>query len=82
MKTPKIPKIKIKCKECPYYTGIQCHGHGDYWGECTLYEDKHKVLKAIFEKEDGLYVDHKDVWSLTRNDNSTCAFFEITDLRD
>ena len=23
-----------KCKNCKYYTGITCHGHGDFWGEC------------------------------------------------
>lgn len=28
-------KNKIKtCSNCHFFTGIQCHGHGEYWGEC------------------------------------------------
>lgn len=28
-------KKKMKtCKNCVHYTSIQCHGHGEYWGEC------------------------------------------------
>lgn len=26
----------MKCKECMYYTGVQCHGHGEFWGSCQL----------------------------------------------
>lgn len=26
----------MKCKECMYYSGVQCHGHGDFWGTCQL----------------------------------------------
>lgn len=26
----------LNCGNCPYYTGIECHGHGDFWGSCRL----------------------------------------------
>lgn len=26
----------MKCKECMYYSGVQCHGHGEFWGSCQL----------------------------------------------
>lgn len=51
------------CKNCHYYTGIQCHGHGDYWGECkknknTLfcYDDSPclqdiKTLREVYFKQ-------------------------------
>lgn len=69
-------KIEIKCKNCPYYTGLQCHGHGDYWGECTLYQDKAKLLQKLFETKD-TYFHEKDVWALIRYDEDTCKFFEL-----
>ena len=39
---------KLKCKDCIYYTGIQCHGHGDYWGECNLLENTRLMFSKIF----------------------------------
>ena len=27
-----------KCENCIFYTGVQCHGHGDFWGTCNLIE--------------------------------------------
>lgn len=27
---------ELKCKNCPYYTGMLTHGHGEFWGECNL----------------------------------------------
>lgn len=26
----------IKCENCRYFTGVKCHGHGEYWGNCML----------------------------------------------
>lgn len=25
-----------KCKDCSFYSGVKCHGHGDFWGNCNL----------------------------------------------
>ena len=42
-----------KCENCQYYTGIQCHGHGDYYGLCLkrkeriMVEDKTPCLQDI-----------------------------------
>lgn len=34
-----MKKSKLKyCKGCKYYTGILCHGHGDFWGQCRKYK--------------------------------------------
>lgn len=29
----------FKCKECMYFTGVQCHGHGEFWGSCKLIDE-------------------------------------------
>lgn len=54
-------KIKIKneitlssettCRECIYNTGIQCHGHGDYWAECSLYKKLRDQYKNCFNRK-------------------------------
>lgn len=76
-------KIDIKCCNCPYYTGIQCHGHGDFWGTCTILHDKRKVMKILFEKHDGdnasYLCDKGGAFSDVRYDDSTCKFFELED---
>ena len=37
----------MKCKDCKFYTGIQCHGHGDYWGHCTINYDKNDLWNNV-----------------------------------
>lgn len=42
----------MKCKNCKYYTGVQCHGHGDYWGDCKLIESLYSRFdKSIYKKD-------------------------------
>lgn len=38
-----------KCKNCIFYTGVQCHGHGDFWGTCNLIE---KIISEYEEEID------------------------------
>lgn len=75
-----MEKRKIKCKDCPYYTGSKCHGHGEYYGECLLF----KVLKPAFSnlvsKEEYYYLVPKggDLWSTAIfNEGQECMFFEL-----
>lgn len=35
---------KIKCGKCPYFTGIQCHGHGEFWGDCNAINMIRKMI--------------------------------------
>ena len=63
-----------KCKGCKYYTGIQCHGHGDYWGECkknknTLFcyddtpclQDVKTLRQLYYEQRDMLMKQQYDI---------------------
>ena len=48
-----VPWIKykdIKCENCTYYTGTQCHGHGEYYGSCKLAEKIKKLLELETDK--------------------------------
>lgn len=35
----------MECKNCRYFSGIKCHGHGEFWGECRLLNDLNYELK-------------------------------------
>lgn len=62
------------CSHCVFFTGEKCHGHGDYWGNCTLIlklddnyynsicYNKTKCLlseRLVCENESIEYVSHK-----------------------
>lgn len=38
-----------KCENCKYYTGIQCHGHGEFWGNCTLINNLQSELDPKYK---------------------------------
>lgn len=31
-----IESFERKCKDCSFYSGVICHGHGEFWGNCKL----------------------------------------------
>ena len=70
---------EIKCKNCPYYSGIQCHGHGEYWASCTLIESLRNTLAAITKtyKYDIKLKKYETVWVEALDENSTCILMEI-----
>lgn len=70
---------QIKCKKCPYYTGIQCHGHGEYWGECALIKAQRKIIaKLIGESPYDIELKkYETSWCEALDDESTCLIFEI-----
>lgn len=37
----------MKCKDCIYYTGVKCHGHGEYWGNCDILESLLRYVKKV-----------------------------------
>lgn len=39
----------ITCGNCPYFTGVQCHGHGEFWGECSLLEFLIRYFKLQYK---------------------------------
>ena len=38
-----------KCENCKFYTGVQCHGHGDFWGNCTLIQQAINILDPKYK---------------------------------
>lgn len=72
-------KKELKCKNCIYYTGITCHGHGDYWGECGLLINMRKLFSKIFNvyEYDIKRKGSNSCWDNILDDNSKCMFFEI-----
>ena len=63
-----------KCKNCPHYTGVFCHGHGEYWGECkknknTLFcYDDSACLQYIKTLRD-LYFKQQELIDKLENEN-------------
>lgn len=47
----KDKQYQLKCGQCPFYTGLECHGHGDFWGECDLLNQFHKYIKNCLPKD-------------------------------
>lgn len=37
----------MKCKNCIYFSGIECHGHGDFWGSCNYLNQLFKYIKKV-----------------------------------
>lgn len=72
--------MEIKCKNCVYYTGMECQEHGEYFGECNAI----KILKKIIALNNNIskyniklkgknIIDDIDI----RTDENTCLLFEI-----
>lgn len=62
------------CKNCLYYTGVRCHGHGEYWGECQLLCQLYNELEKTFDN----WLDSDlDCWKLVCYDDTICKFYEI-----
>lgn len=37
-----ISNKKLKyCKDCKFFTGVQCHGHGEFYGFCKKCKNVH-----------------------------------------
>ena len=49
----KEEEIMLHCKDCPFYSGIQCHGHGEFWGDCQLLHNWYKIVQKVLPK--GMY---------------------------
>lgn len=70
---------KILCKDCPFYSGVQCHGHGDYWAECNFLLANAKSFKRIFNLDvlETIVPKGKDCWAFVVDENSECKVFDI-----
>lgn len=71
---------KIICKNCPYYTGIVCHGLGDFWGECTLIRDTPKILsRFVGVSQFDIYYkgDNYCPYNSICYDDTECHLFEV-----
>lgn len=68
-----IDHNKIKCKDCPMYTGIKSHGFNDNWGDCKALENAYKMLKLVFKNK--CYVEYEKQFLRFLSDDSECIFF-------
>ena len=75
--------MEINCKDCIFYSGIQCHGHGEFWGECNLYEQVRSILAKLNNvyRYDVVRKNELSVWDNALSDKSTCLFFEIKEKK-
>lgn len=67
-----LPWIKykdIKCKECIYYSGVHCKGHGEYYGSCKITSQIYKMLEIAMDMD--LSTDKLPEYL---NDDSICPF--------
>lgn len=69
----------MKCKDCIYYSGIQCQGHGDYFGRCQLYD---ALIKYTSKVENKSIYDYKvkhytNSWDDVVYDNTDCSIIEL-----
>lgn len=71
---------ELKCKDCPYYTGIKCHGHGEFWATCSYIDSLRKILSNINKvyEYDLKLKRYDSVWFESLNDESTCLILEIS----
>lgn len=42
----------MNCKNCVYYTGVKCHGHGDFWGNCNVIDKLLNQLEKVIDKKE------------------------------
>ena len=75
--------VLMKCVNCPHYSGIQCHGHGDYWAECELLNQLEKIHRNILKYHGHEFVfNKKSMQSVIANENSTCKLIEYEEYAD
>lgn len=82
------------CKNCKFYTGVLCHGHGEFWGECKLINLLCSELEENIDKKDeeievalskiGCKKDFINKVSFSHfdyicNDDSSCKFKKFVD---
>lgn len=65
-----VNEIHLTCKDCPYYSGTHCHGHGEYYGECLLLKPVYRLIKDV-NIEDRIHP--LDYWL---DDDSICIFIK------
>lgn len=66
----------LHCKDCPYFSGIECHGHGEYYGSCGLMTTAIKYLSRLFDCSDKhLYITKRNCFYLL--EDSVCPFFHF-----
>ena len=63
---------RLTCEECPFYTDIQCHGHGEFWGECILINQAYKNLEKRCGKSRHISVGFRNVCY----DDTECLFIK------
>ena len=66
----KIKEKHLKCKNCPYYSGVQCHGHGEFWGDCKLMYPVYDLIYK-YNVEDNIYP--RGYWL---QDDDICIFIK------
>lgn len=71
----------LNCKNCPFYSGVQCHGHGEYWSSCNAVNQLRLILSKSFDvsKYDIRLKGLSSTWSECLNDDSICILFYIED---
>lgn len=75
--------VQMKCINCPHYSGVQCHGHGDYWAECELINQLEKIHKNILSYKGHDVVFNKNSFqSVIANENSTCKIMQYEEYKD
>ena len=64
----------MNCKNCIFFSGIECHGHGDFWGECDL-------LKFFIKCNKLTYRDY-DVWSTVCYEETQCKLSKLLKIKE
>lgn len=62
------------CKNCYHYSGIECHGHGYYWGTCYVLKNMYKYLKETY---DSIIDCDLDSFKANCYDDTICKFYKI-----
>ena len=67
-------EVFMNCKNCIFFSGIECHGHGDFWGECTL-------LKLFIKCNKLTYRDY-DARSTVCYEETQCKLSKLLKIKD
>lgn len=65
---------KLVCINCKHYTGIECHGHGEFWGSCKLLLKMYNQLEKTYN--DWLDCD-LDINISICFDDTICKFYDF-----
>lgn len=64
--------MKRTCLNCVFNTGVQCHGHGDFWATCNLIlffaKNKIKINNELFDYYDSIIKSNQKNCILDYND--------------